>query len=573
MSKNIISQSLVDKNIKNNNPINEKEKQNKTNNGNIYTYNLENLMYVGDKGEVIKTFSLNTSNVNTYSNYNENNRKSSPIRGGIINLSEKAIQNMNDISFKDKNDLNNSKNNNNEILNSNMNNNIMSFQTQTIYPCSQVNSLSINGNKTINKDINLNQKKTMLKSGNKIQTSITKTNNYSKSNPVSFSIKSKTTKTNYPFSISNNAVNIINNNKDKNSKSNINNDINYSNYNDDKNLNQNSIQQSININLNKDEYNLKSNPQQPIKSEFQKSFDAFLLEPHSSDNKYIFINNSDGIYQSKIVDIQSIKDLKEQFQKFLNNLGNRNKSPYIIPYNEFLKIISNNIENSNDLFFELKSFIERNKLNKYQFNSLIKTEKEKSLMILSSIRKNKEYEDFSENTPITLLDDKFFVYCVTRWIKYSYPCLEFNYSYPPNNEELKFEKEIEGENLNNEELINKNNKALEEIEKVKKDLLNEFSKKDQESKKLKSQNQKLKSRKISSNEKKKKYYQEKIKDKSFTNQITEKDYAYKPEIQRKINEWENRPFVSPNNNYNIYNNSLGNQKVNLNTEYSNKQQK
>ena len=573
MSKNIISQSLVDKNIKNNNPINEKEKQNKTNNGNIYTYNLENLMYVGDKGEVIKTFSLNTSNVNTYSNYNENNRKSSPIRGGIINLSEKAIQNMNDISFKDKNDLNNSKNNNNEILNSNMNNNIMSFQTQTIYPCSQVNSLSIDGNKTINKDINLNQKKTMLKSGNKIQTSITKTNNYSKSNPVSFSIKSKTTKTNYPFSISNNAVNIINNNKDKNSKSNINNDINYSNYNDDKNLNQNSIQQSININLNKDEYNLKSNPQQPIKSEFQKSFDAFLLEPHSSDNKYIFINNSDGIYQSKIVDIQSIKDLKEQFQKFLNNLGNRNKSPYIIPYNEFLKIISNNIENSNDLFFELKSFIERNKLNKYQFNSLIKTEKEKSLMILSSIRKNKEYEDFSENTPITLLDDKFFVYCVTRWIKYSYPCLEFNYSYPPNNEELKFEKEIEGENLNNEELINKNNKALEEIEKVKKDLLNEFSKKDQESKKLKSQNQKLKSRKISSNEKKKKYYQEKIKDKSFTNQITEKDYAYKPEIQRKINEWENRPFVSPNNNYNIYNNSLGNQKVNLNTEYSNKQQK
>ncbi len=193
-------------------------------------------------------------------------------------------------------------------------------------------------------------------------------------------------------------------------------------------------------------------------------------------------------------------------------------------------------------------------------------------MILSSIRKNKEYEDFSENTPITLLDDKFFIYSVSRWIKYSYPCLEYNYSYPPNNEELKFEKEIEGENLNNEDLINKNNKALEEIEKVKKDLLNEFNKKDQESKKLKSQNQKLRTRKITSNEKKKKY-QEKIKDKSFTNQITEKDYAYKPEIQRKINEWENRPFVSPNNNFNIYNNSIGTQKVNLNTEYSNKQQK
>jgi hypothetical protein len=567
MSKNIISQSSVDKNIKNNNIINEKEKQNKNNNGNVFTYNLENLMYVGDKGEVIKTFSLNTSNVNTYSNYNDNNRKSSPIRGGIINLSEKAIQNLNDISFKDKTD------DNNEILKSKMNNNnISSFQTQTIYPCSQVNSLSIDGNKTINKDINLNQKKTMLKSGNKLSTSSSKTKNYSKVNPVNFSIKSKVNKTNYPYSISNNAVNIINNNRDKSPKSNINNFINYSNYNDNNNLNQNSIQQSVNINLNKDEFNLKSNPQQQIKGEFQKSFDAFLLEPHSSDNKYIFINNSDGIYQSKIVDIQSIKDLKEQFQKFLNNLGNRNKSPYIIPYNEFLKIISNNIENSNDLFYELKSFIERNKLNKNQYNSLIKTEKEKSLMILSSIRKNKEYEDFSENTPITLLDDKFFIYSVSRWIKYSYPCLEYNYSYPPNNEELKFEKEIEGENLNNEDLINKNNKALEEIEKVKKDLLNEFNKKDQESKKLKSQNQKLRTRKITSNEKKKKY-QEKIKDKSFTNQITEKDYAYKPEIQRKINEWENRPFVSPNNNFNIYNNSIGTQKVNLNTEYSNKQQK
>jgi hypothetical protein len=571
MSKNIISQSLVDKNIKNNNPINEKEKQNKTNNGNIYTYNLENLMYVGDKGEVIKTFSLNTSNVNTYSNYNENNRKSSPIRGGIINLSEKAIQNMNDISFKDKNDLNNSKNNNNEILNSNLNNNIMSFQTQTIYPCSQVNSLSINGNKTINKDINLNQKKTMLKSGNKIQTSITKTNNYSKSNPVSFSIKSKTTKTNYPFSISNNAVNIINNNKDKNSKSNINNDINYSNYNDDKNLNQNSIQQSININLNKDEYNLKSNPQQPIKSEFQKSFDAFLLEPHSTDNKYVFINNSDGNYQSKIVNINSIKDLKEQFQKFLNNLGkNRNKSPYIIPYNEFLKIISNNIENSNDLFFELKSFLEKSK--KYQYNSLIKTEKEKSLMILSSIRKNKEYNDFSDNTPMSLLDNKSILYMVTRWIKYSFPSVEYTFSYPSNNEEFKFEKEseINDDESENQKLINKNNKALEEIERVKKDLLNEFSKKDQESKKLKSVNQKLKNRK-NSNEKKKKY-QEKIKDKNISSQITEKDYAYKPEVQRKINEWENRPFVSSGSNFSNYNNSFGNQKMNVNND-SFKQQK
>ena len=582
MSKNKNSQSFDNKTLKNNNNNTDLNKQNKNSNniGNIYTYNIENLTYVGNQGEVITTFSLDQSNTNTYSNINfDENRKSSPIRGGIINLGEKNIQNLTEISMKERNNApSNSNNNQND--------------GKRVYPVYNVNTISIQAERKTNKSpklnqVNqLNQKKTTLKSTNKKpNTNISNyRNNYSKINAINFSLSSKKNKKyNYNLKVSKNSISILTSQKNYN---NINN-----NNNNDKSItstslfidnsqaiqgsrvylssnknDQNYIQQSININLNKDDFN-----QNPVKSEFQKSFDAFLLEPHSTDNKYVFINNSDGNYQSKIVNINSIKDLKEQFQKFLNNLGkNRNKSPYIIPYNEFLKIISNNIENSNDLFFELKSFLEKSK--KYQYNSLIKTEKEKSLMILSSIRKNKEYNDFSDNTPMSLLDNKSILYMVTRWIKYSFPSVEYTFSYPSNNEEFKFEKEseINDDESENQKIINKNNKALEEIERVKKDLLNEFSKKDQESKKLKSVNQKLKNRK-NTNEKKKKY-QEKIKDKNISSQIVEKDYAYKPEVQRKINEWENRPFVSSGSNFSNYNNSFGNQKMNVNND-SFKQQK
>ena len=84
MSKNKNSQSFDNKTLKNNNNNTDLNKQNKNSNniGNIYTYNIENLTYVGNQGEVITTFSLDQSNTNTYSNINfDENRKSSPIRG------------------------------------------------------------------------------------------------------------------------------------------------------------------------------------------------------------------------------------------------------------------------------------------------------------------------------------------------------------------------------------------------------------------------------------------------------------------------------------------------------------
>ena len=37
------------------------------------------------------------------------------------------------------------------------------------------------------------------------------------------------------------------------------------------------------------------------------------------------------------------------------------------------------------------------------------------------LNKNKEMEDFSQNTPISLLQEKYFIYAVSKWIKYSIP--------------------------------------------------------------------------------------------------------------------------------------------------------
>ena len=37
------------------------------------------------------------------------------------------------------------------------------------------------------------------------------------------------------------------------------------------------------------------------------------------------------------------------------------------------------------------------------------------------LNKNKEMEDFSQNTPISLLQEKYFIYAVSKWIKYSLP--------------------------------------------------------------------------------------------------------------------------------------------------------
>ena len=52
----------------------------------------------------------------------------------------------------------------------------------------------------------------------------------------------------------------------------------------------------------------------------------------------------------------------------------------------------------------------------------------------------------------------------------------------------------------------------------------------------------------------------------------DKNFIYKTENKKKKDEWENRPYISQNINFNIYTNNLGVQKVNMNPE-KDKQQK
>ena len=49
------------------------------------------------------------------------------------------------------------------------------------------------------------------------------------------------------------------------------------------------------------------------------------------------------------------------------------------------------------------------------------------------LNKNKDMQDFTQNTPISLLQEKYFIYAVSKWIKYSIPTpqsqLYIKYSY------------------------------------------------------------------------------------------------------------------------------------------------
>ena len=220
MSKNKNSQSFDNKTFKNNNNNTDLNKQNKNSNnlGNIYTYNIENLTYVGNQGEVITTFSLDQSNTNTYSNINfDENRKSSPIRGGIINLGEKNIQNLTEISMKERNNVPSNNNNNQN-------------DGKRVYPVYNVNTISIQAERKTNKSPKLNQvnqKKTTLKSANKKpNTNVSNyRNNYSKINAINFSLSSKKNKKyNYNLKVSKNSISILTSQNNNNINNNNNND-------------------------------------------------------------------------------------------------------------------------------------------------------------------------------------------------------------------------------------------------------------------------------------------------------------------------------------------------------------
>ena len=270
-------------------------------------------------------------------------------------------------------------------------------------------------------------------------------------------------------------------------------------------------------------------------------------------------------------------------------------------------------------------------------------------MTINSNNNYKQYHDFSQNTPSELLDDKFSLFSISKFIKYSFPSFQIKFTIFPNgynieeNVILENENEQEYNNNNNynnnnswnnidnendndvkkhedenflnehllnlkesniddkiinndiieefskennklkenleqenEKLINKNFKSQNEIEKIKRELLGIKDNNNKQNNLKKQGDKKLKSKKNNSQNRKKTPIINREKDLKIQNKpqktINERNYIYKPDIKKKKDEWENRPYISQNINFNIYTNNLGVQKVNMNPE-KDKQQK
>ena len=682
-------------------------KETNQNIGKLYEYQLENLKYYGDKGEIITTFSQNSginnnsmnniitqnNNISNIPNNNipitRNNNTNNFVNSNntITNNSISIIQNnnsniisSNSYSINTNNYINNENNNNNNINNerryspfrggvinlgnqpnSNTNYNIMNIDNKNI----KIDTSDLEkkrNNKNENKT-NYNQNKTVLKTVNKKNDTRSFNNSefIYKIHQIDFSITSKVKKFNPNLSMYNDCISILNKNKQKKEFKAI---MSTSLFIDKSQALQGSrvyltgikpirthwnneykiaIQNTINIsilNSNNNNYNnkLKSTPNKnsnnyEIK---KKSYEDLITQSNINENRYIFINNSDGNYVSEGVDIYSIKDLKEKFQNFLLFLGkNTSKNPYIIPQTELIKILKDNCD-LNEIDFNKDYDFYR-----YNQNDLLKEENDKSLVVINNINPLKEYEDFSQNTSIELLDEKFNLLSISKFIKYSIPSFQYNFSICPNeyydNENINLDnnKENEPDNNNwnnidneiendlkkhedenflnehllnlkesniddnainndiieefsknnnnnnfkenlkqeNEKLMNKNFKSQNEIEKIKRELLGMCDNNNKLKKSNMDKSNKLKSKKNNSLNKKSSPNKEKEKKiQSIQKPTIDKNYIYKTEYKKKKDEWENRPYISQNINFNIYTNNLGVQKVNMNPE-KDKQQK
>ena len=228
--------------------------------GKLYEYQLENLKYYGDKGEVITTFSQNpginnnsinnnisqnnniliTPNNNNLNTRNNNSNNIVNSNNTITNNSLSIIQNNNSniitsntYSINTYNNTNNEYNNNNvnnerryspfrggvinlgNQPNSNTNYNIMNIDNKNIKI--DTSDLEKKRNNKIENKINNNQNKTVLKTVNKKNDTRSFNNSefIYKIHQIDFSITSKVKKFNPNLSMYNDCISILNKNKQK----------------------------------------------------------------------------------------------------------------------------------------------------------------------------------------------------------------------------------------------------------------------------------------------------------------------------------------------------------------------
>ena len=150
----------------------------------------------------------------------------------------------------------------------------------------------------------------------------------------------------------------------------------------------------------------------------QKQLKYFLeILDEKSDNKKSKNNNSNPINNKKS---ENLTNSEKQKEDRLTDL-NFNIYPVKVEKFEFIHTNPNEIGiglNSNNLLLNL------NQNNNIELSNIALNQSEYNLKQIKpeeefSTRKIKDTEDFSQNTPISLLQEKYFLYAVSKWAKYS----------------------------------------------------------------------------------------------------------------------------------------------------------
>lgn len=150
----------------------------------------------------------------------------------------------------------------------------------------------------------------------------------------------------------------------------------------------------------------------------QKQLKYFLeILDEKSDNKKSKNNNSNPINNKKS---ENLINSEKQKEDRLTDL-NFNIYPVKVEKFEFIHTNPNEIGiglNSNNLLLNL------NQNNNIELSNIALNQSEYNLKQIKpeeefSTRKIKDTEDFSQNTPISLLQEKYFLYAVSKWAKYS----------------------------------------------------------------------------------------------------------------------------------------------------------
>ena len=150
----------------------------------------------------------------------------------------------------------------------------------------------------------------------------------------------------------------------------------------------------------------------------QKQLKYFLeIFDEKSENKKSKNNNSNPINNKKS---ENLTNSEKQKEDRLTDL-NFNIYPVKVEKFEFIHTNPNEIGiglNSNNLLLNL------NQNNNIELSNIALNQSEYNLKQIKpeeefSTRKIKDTEDFSQNTPISLLQEKYFLYAVSKWAKYS----------------------------------------------------------------------------------------------------------------------------------------------------------